>query len=76
MAKPKHLEILQKGAKAWNKWRRKNPQERPNLYNGQLMELDLQGMNLSATDLSEANLMGANLKGAILTREAGSWEQT
>ncbi len=67
MAKPKHLEILQKGAKAWNKWRRKNPQERPNLYNGQLMELDLHGMNLSATDLSEANLMGANLKGADLS---------
>ena len=66
MAKPEHLEILRKGTKAWNKWRRKNPQESPNLYKGELMEMDLHGMNLSATDLSEANLMGANLKGADL----------
>jgi uncharacterized protein YjbI with pentapeptide repeats len=31
MANQKHLEILHEGVEAWNKWRRENPAERPNL---------------------------------------------
>ncbi|MCH6568979.1 MAG: pentapeptide repeat-containing protein [Acidobacteria bacterium] len=68
MAKPEHLKILQKGKKAWNKWRKKHPDESPNLYKAELMEMDLSEANLTGADLSEANLMGANLKGADLSQ--------
>ena len=68
MAKPEHLKILQKGKKAWNKWRKKHPDESPNLYKAELMEIDLRDANLTGADLSEANLMGANLKGADLSQ--------
>ncbi len=68
MAKPEHLKILQKGKKAWNKWRKKHPDESPNLYQAELMKMDLRDANLSGADLSEANLMGANLKGADLSQ--------
>ena len=66
MSKPEHLKILLKGTKAWNKWRKKNRGVSPNLYDAELVEVDLQGANLSQADLSAANLMGANLKGADL----------
>ncbi len=68
MAKPEHLKILQKGKKAWNKWRKKHPDESPNFYKAELMEMDLSEANLTGADLSEANLMGANLKGADLSQ--------
>jgi len=31
MAEPEHLKIVEKGRKAWNKWRKKHPDERPDL---------------------------------------------
>ncbi len=68
MAKPEHLKILQKGKKAWNKWRKKHPDESPNLYKAELMEMDLPDADLTRADLSEANLMGANLKGVDLSQ--------
>ena len=61
MAKPEHLKIVEKGRKAWNKWRKKNPDERPDLCQAELMEMDLRDANLTGTDLSEANLMGSDL---------------
>ena len=68
MAKPEHLKIVEKGRKAWNKWRKKNPDERPDLCQAELMEMDLRDANLTGTDLSEANLLGADLQGADLSQ--------
>ena len=61
MAKLKHLEILQQGVEAWNKWRQDNRGERPDLSGA-----DLSRAFLFKAYLSEANLTGANLFGAIL----------
>lgn len=33
MADPKHVEILKQGVKAWNQWRKDNPDVKPNLSN-------------------------------------------
>ncbi len=68
MANPEHLKIVEKGRKAWNKWRKKHPDERPDLCKAELMEMDLRDVNLTGADLSEANLMGADLKGADLSQ--------
>lgn len=68
MAEPEHLKILKKGKKAWNKWRKKHPDERPDLCQAELMEMDLRDANLTRADLSEANLRGADLKGADLSQ--------
>ncbi len=70
MPKPEHLKILQKGKKAWNKWRKKHPDESPNLYKAELMEMDLRDANLTGADLSEANLSGADLTGTLLADAA------
>jgi hypothetical protein len=57
MANPEHLEILKRGAEAWNKLKL----EYPSLYP------DLSGADLSGADLRGADLRGANLRGANLT---------
>ncbi|TES90080.1 MAG: pentapeptide repeat-containing protein [Desulfobacteraceae bacterium] len=56
MAKKAHLEILEKGCEAWNKWRDDNPKIVP----------DLSGAVLSFAHLANADLSGANLSGANL----------
>ena len=61
MANEEQLRILNKGVKAWNKWREDNPD----------VEIDLSGANLfranlSDASLSDANLFRANLNGADL----------
>jgi hypothetical protein len=83
MANDEHVAMLKKGVEAWNKWRRDNPDIRPdvrgaNLSGANLSEADLSAANLSGANLSEAdlsgadlraaNLSGANLNGADLTR--------
>jgi hypothetical protein len=57
MANKKHLARLKKGVDAWNAWRGKNPDIRP----------DLNGANLSIAHLNGANLREANLRGANLS---------
>jgi len=49
MANEEHLQIIRQGVEAWNDWRSKNPQLRP---------------NLNGSDLSGANLSGANRSAA------------
>jgi len=71
MAKPEHLEILNKGVKEWNQWRTNNPKVRPELDEVDLVGKDLTGINLwnailykanmGSTKLAEANLKHANL---------------
>jgi Pentapeptide repeats (8 copies) len=64
MANDEHVALLKQGVDAWNAWRQKNPDIRPDLSGA-----ELRGANLVGADLSRANLGGANLTGAHL-REA------
>ena len=76
MADPQQLELLRQGAEAWNRWRKKSPELRPDLsradlsgthLNGaNLCKADLRGADFSGTHLLETNLSGANLSGANL----------
>ena len=69
MANDEHVALLKQGVPAWNEWRLKNPDTRPDLSGA-----DLRGdprdlvipVNLSGADLSGANLTGADLTGADL----------
>lgn len=77
MANPKHLEILKKGSKYWNQWRKENPKIEPDLNKANLREANLRYVNLGRADLIEtrlskanlgsANLIRANLSGAVLS---------
>lgn len=71
MANPKHLECLKKEVEAWNRWRKDNPEEIPDLIEAdlsgaKLSEANLRGVNLSGANLIRANLRGVNLSGAKL----------
>jgi uncharacterized protein YjbI with pentapeptide repeats len=64
--------IRTEGVRAWNEWRRANPDIKPNLSMAYLIGYELPGIDLSNADLSwadalNANFSGANLKGANLT---------
>jgi uncharacterized protein YjbI with pentapeptide repeats len=62
MANDEHVAMLKKGGvDAWNAWRRKNPDIRPDL-----IDANLSGAHLMKADLSGAHLMKANLSGAHL----------
>jgi uncharacterized protein YjbI with pentapeptide repeats len=65
-ANKKHCAILRRGVEAWNKWREKNPDVRPNLLGTDLSEGDLSRANFSTTILADANFSGTNLSGAGL----------
>ncbi len=67
MANPEHLKILKKGAAAWNKWRKENPDIEPDLTRADLYLAYLRGANLHGVYLSEANLNGADLSKANLS---------
>ena len=77
MANRKHREILRKGVREWNSWRRANPNVTPdlfganlsgaNLIGANLKEAKLSGVNLTAAHLVVANLTAADLVGADLT---------
>jgi len=58
MANNDHLALLKKSVNAWNEWRKKNPEIRPDLSG-----VDLSGANLFRANLSEADLHKANLSG-------------
>ena len=66
MAKKKHLKILKQGVKAWNAWRKENPDIEPDLRDAVLGAVALIRANLSGADLSGANLRRANLSRANL----------
>lgn len=61
MANQKHLEILKQGVEVWNEWREEYPQERPDLS-----EANLDNMNLSKINLANVNLDKATLRDAHL----------
>jgi uncharacterized protein YjbI with pentapeptide repeats len=69
MANDEQVEMLKKGAAAWNTWRQENPDIRdirPDLSGADLSGADLSGADLSGADLSRADLGRADLSEAIL----------
>ena len=72
MANPEHLEILQRGVKAWNAWRVEHNEivvpdlSGANLWRANLWRADLRGANLSGANLNNADLNDADLSGADL----------
>ncbi len=78
MANDAHFNILEQGIKVWNKWRKENPNIKPDLSGTFLFGINLAGVdfsktylfgaNLTGADLIEANLSCAGLTGANLTK--------
>lgn len=64
MVNPEHLEILGQGVEVWNKWRKENPNIRPDLSQADLRDMDLRNVDLSQAHLPLANLTGLDLSGA------------
>jgi hypothetical protein len=62
------VEILSKGVRTWNKWRRENPHTIPNLNRANLSNARLTGVNFEGVHLYEANLYEAILHQANLSR--------
>jgi uncharacterized protein YjbI with pentapeptide repeats len=62
------IELLDKGVRVWNEWRRKNPFVRPSLCEVNLYNKDLQGINFEDTNLTGSNLSLSNLKFSKLSR--------
>src|SRR5262245_45378214 len=69
MANDEHVAMLRRDGKAWNAWRRENPDIRPDLSRAGFIEEHFGGVNpsgaiLNRAILNDANLSGADLKGA------------
>ena len=62
MSNSNHLQLLHKGAKAWNEWRRENPDIRPDLS-----MVDLRQVNLSPPDAPDTS--GKSIKGLSSYRD-------
>jgi uncharacterized protein YjbI with pentapeptide repeats len=62
-----HVEVLGRGAAAWNEWRAENG-DVPDLCRAGRRGLDLSGFDLSRADLRQADLRGTNLSQANLSR--------
>lgn len=69
MANPRHLKILKRGVKSWNRWRATAGGEDlfPDLRGADLKGAELSDANLRLADLSGANLSGASFVMANLT---------
>ncbi|HVO69491.1 MAG TPA: pentapeptide repeat-containing protein, partial [Aggregatilineaceae bacterium] len=72
MADRKHLQMLARGVKTWNAWRKRSSAQ-PDLSRAVLVDRELRGINLSEANLERAILRGttlsrANLAGARLRR--------
>ena len=68
MANPEHVKILKQGFKVWNKWKKDNPEVRPDLSGAKLIGAKLFETELIEADLRGAELIGADLRGANLNR--------
>jgi TIR domain/Pentapeptide repeats (8 copies) len=64
MANPDHLKILEQGVKVWNKWRKENRHEAPDLSGIIRKDTSLQGIDLTDCNLSHADFTGTNLNNA------------
>jgi hypothetical protein len=68
MANEEQLERLKRGVEGWNRWREECPDEKVDLSDGQLRELDLTRADLYRADLRRAEVLGTNLTEADLRR--------
>jgi len=73
MANPEHLKILKQGVEVWNKWRKENPDIKPNLIKADLFDINLSEADLSGADISGAELGNAVLRQANLHEAKLSW---
>ncbi len=64
MANAEHLKILNEGVEVWNRWRRENRSEKPDLTDTDLGNVDLRIINLVGANLHGSNLQGADLRHA------------
>ncbi len=67
MANEDHLEILNSGVEAWNRWREENPDTAPDLSHANLVGRALMGINLNGSKLDRVNLRLTNMSGADLS---------
>jgi uncharacterized protein YjbI with pentapeptide repeats len=68
MPNQSHLEMVNQGVEAWNKWREEHPEIEPDLSDVDFSNLKLNNANLSDTDLRRSNLKNADFRGANLVR--------
>jgi len=61
VANEEDLKILRQGVAAWNDWRKKNPELRPDLGGARFTDENLSGADLHGANLYTAELLGANL---------------
>jgi transcriptional regulator with XRE-family HTH domain len=61
----RHLKVLNKGSKLWNRWRDKNPRVRPQLEGANPKENYLNGIDLNGAYLRKTYLKGKSLKRAV-----------
>jgi hypothetical protein len=74
MADDEHVEMLKKGAAAWDRWRSENARVVLNLDEANLSASDFAGTaNLSRANLSRANLSRTNLSRTNLSRTVDGW---
>ena len=63
MGKIEHLDILDLGVEIWNKWRKDNPDLRPDLSDSDLSNMELPCIDLSYSNLTRVNFSHTNLDG-------------
>lgn len=68
MANEEQVALLKLGVKAWNEWRKENPDVEINLSGATLLYADFTRANLTQANLSCAYVKGANLTQANLTQ--------
>src|SRR6267154_5242074 len=68
MANEEHVRILKQGTHAWNEWRHKNPEIRPDLAGADICKASIPVTYLADTDLTRAEFREANLKYSIFKR--------
>ncbi len=66
MANTQHLDILQQGGKAWNRWRETASELEPDLSGANLKGADLRNFDLRCVNLMEANLRDVKFHWASL----------
>jgi uncharacterized protein YjbI with pentapeptide repeats len=67
MANPEHLEILRRGVKGWNEWRKEYPQVKPDLVGSDLTSRDFCDADFHDVDAKAVNFAGTNLQRANLS---------
>jgi anti-sigma factor RsiW len=69
LADSEHVEVLRRGPRSWNDWRRQNPTTVPNLIRLFLSAAERQmgTMNGGPVNLASARLRGASLRFATLS---------